>query len=291
MPPNESDNHVDVIVERHGAVMLVRLNRPHRSNALGGTVLRDLAAAFEEAGRDDSVHAVVTTGNGQAFCVGADVADLARIGDLPGRALLASDSIGGFKGLPPMSPQQRDLDDIGNAGRVALRLWSLEKPTIAAINGAAVGGGFAIALLHDIRIAAEDAQLGTGFASLGVAPELGITYLLPRIVGASTATDLLFRADILSGAAARDIGLVSEVVPAERLLHRAMEIAAQIAAKPPLATQWAKRLLRRSAESDLLAQLRAEYTAQVSLFDHHETREAIRKTVQRLDKGRRSGDR
>jgi enoyl-CoA hydratase/carnithine racemase len=275
-----------VTVERHGAVMLLRLNRPTRANAIGGTLLRDLASAFDEAGEDDDVHVVVTTGNGKTFCVGADVEDLDKIAHLPARLLLASSAVGGEKGLKTLSPRNRDVDDLGNAGRVAQRLWSLDKPTIAAINGAAVGGGLAIAMLHDIRLASETARIGTGFAALGIAPELAITYVLPRVVGAAAAADLLFRAELLSGTAARDIGLVSEAVPAEQLLDRAMAIAAQIAEKPSLATRWAKRLLRHSAGLELTAQLRAEYTAQVSLFDHPDTRAALAETVQRLSKGR-----
>jgi enoyl-CoA hydratase/carnithine racemase len=281
MPEIESVDAADVVVERHGAVMLLRLNRVHRANALGGNLLPELMAAFDEAGHDDSVHVVVTTGNGNTFSVGADVEDLAAKADLPARVLLTSFAIGG----PPLSPQELEVDELGNAGRVALRLWSLDKPTIAAINGAAIGGGLAIAILHDIRIAAENARIGTGFASLGAAPELGITYLLPRIVGASTAAHLLFSADVVSGAAAREIGLVSEAVPQERVVDRALELAARIADKPPLATRWAKRLLRHSAQSDMAAQLSAEYTAQVRLFDDPTTRAAIQQAVRRLTKG------
>jgi enoyl-CoA hydratase/carnithine racemase len=274
----------NVIVERHGAVMLVRLNRPDRGNSLGGTLLPELMAAFAEAGRDDGVHAVVTTGNGKAFCVGADVEDLAAKAHLPAREILTSFAVGGPGGLPALSPHELEADDLGNAGRVALRLWSLEKPTIAAINGAAVGGGLALAVLHDIRIAADNARIGAGFATLGAAPELGITHLLPRIVGASAAAQLLFSADIISGATARDVGLVSEAVPQDRVVDRALEIAARIAANPALAVMATKRLLRQSMRTDLTEQLRAEYTEQVALFDHPATRSAIEATVRRLTK-------
>lgn len=289
MVDSRRESHADVVAERMGAVMLVRFNRPTRSNAIGGTLLRDLADVFDEARRDDSVHVVVTTGAGKSYCVGADVGDLGETTDVAARELLASNQIGGDKGLAPLSLQEMQVDDLGNAGRVVQRLWALDKPTIAAINGVAVGGGFAITLLHDIRIAAANARIGTAFTSLGLAPELGASYLLPRIVGSSVAADLLLRAEILSGDRALELGIVSEVVPAHNLTARALDLAEEIARKPSLATRWTKRLLRSSATANLTDQLRHEHLAQVNLFDQTATREAIRETVKRLGKdGQRS---
>ncbi|MET7397000.1 enoyl-CoA hydratase/isomerase family protein [Dactylosporangium sp. NPDC005572] len=272
----------DVLVERHDGVLLVRLNRPQRHNAIGGTLLRDLAAAFDEAGRDDTVRVVVTIGAGAAFCVGADVADFDRVRHLPARELLVSDLIGGEKGLPARSPADVPAEELGNAGRWALRMWALEKPTIAAVNGAAVGGGFGIALLHDIRLAASTARLGTGFAAAGLAPELGISHLLPRVVGLAAAAELMLTGRLVDAAEARELRLVSGVVPDEELLERAMELAGRIASGPPLGARLTKRLLRRSAAAELEAQLRAEYTAQVTLFDHPETRAAMDRLAQRV---------
>lgn len=277
----------DVVVERQGAVLVIRLNRTQRNNAIGGSMLRDLAAAFDEAAHDDAIRVVLTAGNGKHFCVGADAADLEATIDLPGRELLVSAAIGGDKGLPTLSADEVQVDELGNSGRMAQRLWALEKPTIAAITGAAVGGGLALAMLHDIRIAATDARLNTGFASLGLAPEMGISYVLPRVVSASTAADLLFRSEILSGEAARELGLVSEALPAEDVFGRALELAEEIAAKPALATRWAKRLLRRSMNAGFDEQLRTEYHAQVSLFDQSATRDAIRATLQRVGASKR----
>lgn len=272
----------DVVVERHGAVLLVRLNRAHRHNAIGGTMLRDLAAAFDEAAHDDDIRAVVTTGAGDAFCVGADVGDFDQVRDLPARELLHSDLIGGDKGLPPLPPSGSLTDELGNAGRWALRLWELEKPTIAAINGAAVGGGFGIALLHDLRLAAEPARLGTGFAAAGLAPELGISHLLPRIVGYAQAAELLLTGRLIDAAEARELGVVSEVRPTGELLDRTMELAGRIASAPPLGMRLTKRLLRRSLAAGLTGQLREEYAAQVTLFDHPDTRAAMDRLAARV---------
>lgn len=277
-----SERSDDLLVERHGPVMLLRLNRPARHNAVGGTLFRDLAEAVDEAGADDSVHVVVTTGNGDAFCVGADAADFDRVAHLPARELLVSELIGGEKGLPELSANQRSLDELGNAGRWTLRMWELEKPAIAAVNGVAVGGGFALALLHDIRLAARSARLGSGFAPAGLAPEMGASYLLPRIVGQSTAAELLFSGRLLDAAEARELGVVSETIEDDRLVERAMELAQRIAALPPLAVQSSKRLLRRSAVHTLREQLRAEHAAQLVLFDHPDTRGALDRLTRRV---------
>jgi enoyl-CoA hydratase/carnithine racemase len=272
----------DLTVERNAGVMFIRLNRPDRANAIGGTLLRDLIAAFDEATEDDDVRAVVTTGVGKTYCVGADIADLEGITDMPAREMLSSSAVGGDKGFASLSATQRVFDDLGNSGRVAQALWNLEKPTIAAINGAAVGGGLGLAMLHDIRIASESASLGTGFATLGIAPELGMSYVLPRVVGMSAAATLLYSSEVISGREAERIGLVSKAVPAGDVVSQAVELAEKIASNPSLATRWAKRLLRHSLAADLHSQLRAEYTAQISLFDHPDTRQAIAATLARL---------
>jgi enoyl-CoA hydratase/carnithine racemase len=272
----------DVIVERHGPVLLLRMNRPDRHNAVGGTLFRDLADAFDEAGRDDSIRVVVTTGAGSSFCVGADVADFPKVAELPARELLSSSLIGGEKGLPVLSADELVVEELGNAGRWTLRMWALEKPAIAAINGTAVGGGFGLALLHDIRVAADSARLGTGFAAAGLAPELGMSLLLPQAVGASKAAELFFTGQLLRAAEARELGVVSEVVPAAELTDRAMELAGQIAGMPPLGLRLSKRLLRRAAGDQLADALRSEYAAQVRLFDHAETRAALVALTERV---------
>jgi enoyl-CoA hydratase/carnithine racemase len=277
-----SDQGPDVETEVRDGVMLVTLNRPERHNAIGGAMLRLLAEAFEEAARDDAVRAVVTTGAGGTFCPGADVEDFAAAADLPARELLCGDGIGGDKGLAALSPDQLRLEELGNPGRWTRRIWALDKPTVAAVGGLAVGGGMAIAMLHDLRVAAEDAKLGPGFAPLGLAPELGLSHLLPRVVGYAVAADLLFTGRLVSGAEASGLGLVTEAVPAPRVLERAMEIATRIAAAPPLGVRLTKRVLRRAVAEGLDDQLRAEFAAQLTLFDDPATRRAMERTRVRV---------
>ncbi|WP_370617782.1 enoyl-CoA hydratase/isomerase family protein [Mumia sp. Pv 4-285] len=274
--------HGDVLVERRGSIMLLTLNRPERHNAIGGTMLQELAAAFTEAANDDSVHVVVTAATGASFCVGADAADLGDMGETGARELLSGTELGGKKGLPQLTAYERDLDDLGNAGRWTDLMWRLEKPTIAAVNGAAVGGGFGIALLHDLRVASQQARLGAGFAPLGLAPELGISLLLPRLVGLSAASDLLYTGRVVGADEALSLGLVNEVAPEDTLLDRTLELADRVAAMPPMGLRATKRLLRRSMTSLMAEQLRAEHATHLVLFDHPETHAALGRLAERL---------
>jgi enoyl-CoA hydratase/carnithine racemase len=220
----------DVRVERQGAVMIVHFARPERHNALGGTLTRDLLMAFDEANRDDSVRVVVTTGDGDAYCVGADRAELQALGGEPGAPHdhLNDGVIGGERGLPVLSPEQRRLETLG-IGRWILRMWELEKPTIAAMNGAAAGGGLAIALMHDFRIGAATAKYGAAYIHIGVSPELGMSLLLTRLVGYRVATDLLLRGRVITGEEAAAVGLVDRAVDSSQVLEAATELAYELA--------------------------------------------------------------
>lgn len=263
----------DVIAERHGAVLLLRFNRPEQRNTVGGTMLRDFLAGIREARDDDGIHVVVTTGAGATYCVGADVTHLAQARDYAPYELLTGDIqaddgtvLGGETGLPRLSPAGRITDWHGVAGRLAAEIWSLEKPTIAAINGSAAGGGLAIALLHDFRVVAEGAKLATAFLKLGVGPELAISYLLPRIVGWPAATDLLLRGKTVTAPEAMRLGLVNDVLPPGRVLEAAMNLAEELAAMPNIAQQLTKRALRRAMAGTFPEQLEHEYQAQLALF-------------------------
>ncbi|MGH1561618.1 enoyl-CoA hydratase/isomerase family protein [Mumia sp. DW29H23] len=272
----------DVLVERQGSVMVVTLNRPERHNAIGGTMLEGIAEAFAEAAADDAVRVVVTTGAGSDFCVGADADDLGGAGDASAREILSGTTLGGRKGLPELTAYERSLDDLGNAGRWTERIWRLEKPTIAAVSGVAVGGGFGIALLHDLIVADPAARLGAGFAPIGLAPELGISLLLPRVAGLSVAADLLFTGRLVDAVEAKEIGLVNRISAEGRSLDAAMTLADRVAAMPPLGLRAAKRVLRRSMTSTMVEQLREEHAAQLVLFDHPDTHEAFARLSRRL---------
>lgn len=262
----------DLAVERHGTVTVLRIDRADRHNSIGGALLGQMADAFEDAERDDDVHVVVTTGSGPTFCVGVDLAELAEgLGSgAPTYELLTGTTIGGDKGLPEQSRRQRMVEQLG-VGRWAQRMAACTKPSIAALNGPAAGGGLAIAVTHDFRVCSSRASLKAGFAGVGVAPEMGLTWLLPRLVGWRAARDVLLRNRTIRAAEALGLGLVDEVVAPEEVLPRALELAAELAAMPSTAQRLTKRLLSESADNSFDAQLAAEYRAQLLLFGLPET--------------------
>lgn len=228
----------------------------------------DLLRAFDEAKNDDSVRVVVTTGEGDTYCVGADRAELAELQDLSEHAphdRLNDETIGGDRGLPVPSPQQRRIETLG-IGRWTQRLLELEKPTIAALNGATAGGGLAIALMHDFRIGSATAKYTTAFIHVGVTPEMGMSLLLTRLVGYRVATDLLLRGRTITGDEAAEIGLIDRAVDAPKVFDTAMELANELAELPPIAMQLTKRALRSAGLVSMEEQLRLEYQNQLIAF-------------------------
>jgi enoyl-CoA hydratase/carnithine racemase len=204
-----------VIVKREGAgVAVIRLNRPDVFNAMNQDLIDGLRAAIAEVNADRSVRVVVLTGEGSGFCSGLDLDE-------------------GHFALPGTE----DMTEVPRQLALQVAIVSLvemihesPKPFIAAVNGASVGGGFALALACDIRIASEKAKFGSVFIKVGASnTDLGISYLLPRIVGAGRSAELLLSGRIFKAAEADRIGMVSDVVPPEGLLPRAIEMAESIA--------------------------------------------------------------
>jgi enoyl-CoA hydratase/carnithine racemase len=261
----------DVVAERHGAVLVCRLNRPTAMNGLTGALLGEYLSLLEDARVDDAVRVVVTTGEGDAFSAGADVSDLS--GETARQGLNAL--LHGRLGLTTrLSAADRAFDRLG-IGRETLALKNYDKPLIAAVNGAAAGGGFALAMLHDIRLASERATFTSAFVRIGLVAEMGLSYTLPRAIGFEAAMDVMLTGRSVSAGEARDLGLVRKVVAHERLILDTMAYAEQIAAQPPVAVQFAKRALVRSLDSALLAQLELEWSYQVAAFDTDDAREGI----------------
>ena len=221
-----------------GGICTITMNRPERSNAMNAQWFRDFGAALERANLDPEARVVILTGAGEAFCAGGDmkepVPDLLMEGE---RQMKRSPMAGG---LPMFTMQIR----------------ALEKPSIAAVNGAAAGGGFALALACDIVIASDRAKFALGFIDRGLIPDSGTTYLLPRVVGINRACELIFTGEILGPDQARDDGIVNHVVPHDTLMASARELASRIAAKAPVALKLSKRALYRGeATGDFAGQV------------------------------------
>jgi 2-(1,2-epoxy-1,2-dihydrophenyl)acetyl-CoA isomerase len=259
-----------VLKERHGAVLELRLNNPP-FNGLSGPLLAAYLAALEEARVDDGVCAVVTTANGPTWCAGGDLTQLnegAAGGNL-------SDMLHESTGETAMlSLVDRRADQLG-AGRHVLTIDAFDKPMIAAIGGAAAGGGLALALLHDLRFASERAVFTVAFTRVGLSLEMGLSYLLPRAIGPQAAFDLAATSRRVKVEEAVALGLVWRVVPEADLAAAAIAYAHELAERSPLALQISKRLLRRTWDHTFRQQLETEWPWQVAAFDSPEAAAAI----------------
>jgi enoyl-CoA hydratase/carnithine racemase len=229
------------------AVVLVRLNRPERLNAINETMVGELEQTCAQLASDNGVSAVVLTGAGRGFCAGVDVRDF-------GAAAPAASA----PALELMQFQER-------MARLPLAIRALPQPVIAAVNGPCVGGGFALALAADVRICSTAASFGNAAIKLGLSgAEMGMSYHLPRIVGPSVAADWMLTGRTVDADEADRRGLVSEVVRPEGLQARAVELAAQMAAYSPLAVRMTKRALQVNVDApDLASALELENRNQV----------------------------
>jgi 2-(1,2-epoxy-1,2-dihydrophenyl)acetyl-CoA isomerase len=236
-------------------IATITLNRPEKLNAFTGTMREDLLAALENCERDEEVRVVVITGAGRAFCAGGDVELMS--------GLQKSGDVAAFRKL---------LD----AGRdVVLQIVSMEKPLIAAVNGVAAGAGCNLALACDYRIATDQAKLGETFVRIGLHPDWGGTWLLPRLVGRSRAMEILMTGRMVGAAEACAIGMVDRLVPAAELDAETQTLARSIAGGPPLAIAAIKRALNATERNDLRAQLELESEHQVRCFQSSESAERI----------------
>jgi len=237
-----------LILERPtDGVVVVRLNRPERLNAINTTMQTELTAALADFTTDRSVRAVVLTGAGRGFCAGIDMRDFGP--DVPDASAPALDRM----------RFQEKMAALAQAIRV------LPQPVIAAVNGPCVGAGFALCLAADIRISSATASFGNAAILLGLSgAEMGMSYHLPRIVGTSVAADWMLTGRTVSAAEADRRGLVSELVEPDRLGERAIELATQIADLAPLAVELTKRALQVNTDAaNLPAALELENRNQV----------------------------
>ncbi len=249
-----------ITYERIGRSGLITLNRPERLNAWTPQMMVEMRAAIEESSADPQIAATVITGAGRAFCAGAD------IGDVFQKAADQRDT-----------GQQETAGQDSGAGDWISFLRSLEKPTIAAVNGSAVGIGVTQILPMDIRIASENAKFGFFFVKMGLVPELGSSTLLPGMIGMSRAIEWCLTARLVPAQEAKEAGLVADVVPPEKLLDRSFEMVAQIARNPGNALAATRQLLIQNVHNDdIPAVQRSEGKALAELYRGWQHKEAIK---------------
>lgn len=237
-------------VSSKGSSRIIRLNRPDRLNAYTDAMGRALADAVRAAGADDGVRAIIITGAGRAFCAGADVSAGAGSFDMAGAGKANFGDGGRAPGGPTPAPGDRAAAPRDGAaahgGSFVDALFNSPKPVIAAINGPAVGVGITLTLPCDVRIAAEGAKIGFVFARRGLVPEAGSAWFLPRLVGLPQALRWCLSGRLISAQEALAGGLVSEVVPPEQLMERALAIAAEMSeGTAPVAIAMARAMLWR----------------------------------------------
>jgi 2-(1,2-epoxy-1,2-dihydrophenyl)acetyl-CoA isomerase len=224
----EVEQHISVEIE--GGVGWIRFNRPEKMNAIGALTRKQLAEAIKQAERDETVRVVVLTGSGRAFSSGADVTEMVQ------------------------GAGMRTPEDVGNVLRneympMLMRLRTMPKPVIAAMNGPAVGIGASFALACDLRIATPEAYILEAFVNIGLAPDGGVSWLLPRLAGTGVAYEMFFTGKPLAAADAHRLGVINRIVPAERLEEEVRDLATQLTSQPRQALAGAKRAVNHALAS------------------------------------------
>jgi len=250
-----------ILLSRENAVGTLTLNRPDKLNAFAGTMRQELADGLDELERDKGVRVIVITGAGRGFCAGADVAYMAELG-------AKKDSEG--------------LAALVEAGRrVVMTIRRSAKPVIASINGVAAGGGANLALACDMRIASDKASLMQSFNRIGLNPDWGGTYFLPRLVGPARSLELFWTAEAIDAAECARLGLFNRVVPHDTLAEATSEFAAMLAQKPALPLALSKQAVYQSMDRDLPEMLDFELEAQLQCFNTPDAREGIAAFVEK----------
>jgi len=242
-----------LLVEKEEGIAVVTLNRPKALNAMCHQMIVDLMSLLPALAEDAETRAVILTGSGRAFCAGLDLAEQRQ----------------------PMDPQ-RIAETREHATTAPLMFLRFPKPLIAAINGIAVGVGVDMTLPCDIRIASENAKLGLTFTRVGLIPEFGGTYLLPRILGLGKALELVLTGRTLEAREAHEIGLVNKVVPHDQLMDEARELARMTLKAPPLALQLSKQALHAGVNSGFVEATQLEVMSEIACMNTADFREALK---------------
>jgi 2-(1,2-epoxy-1,2-dihydrophenyl)acetyl-CoA isomerase len=242
-------------------IALLMFNQPERLNGMNHHIKRDLVETLLQAQMDDAVRVVVFSGSGRAFSAGDDISGR-PMGDREAQAL-----------VPPIPPGHNTPTGTYNGLRslsqpVNLAVRNLDKLTIAAINGVAIQTGFSLALACDFRLASTEARMGSATLRFGLLPDEGGQYLLVQMLGVAKTMDFLMRKRIVSAQEALELGLVHEVVPADQLLNRTLELARELANGPQVAMRMLKRSIYNAAEMTF-AQSLDEIAAKTAVTDHH----------------------
>jgi 2-(1,2-epoxy-1,2-dihydrophenyl)acetyl-CoA isomerase len=249
-----------LIYEKSNGVGTITLNRPERLNAITPQVCTDLKEILDVVESDEEVRCIILTGAGRAFSAGGDM-----------------DTIQAFQTMEP--PASRKL--LQRSTQPMQQLYMLEKITIAKVNGDAIGGGASLALACDFVIASDKARFGFVFSNIGIVPDMGCMYFLPRVVGLRAAKKLVFEGNIFSAEEARKLGIVSEMVSPEDLDSTVNSLAERMVRKPTNSLGLMKNIMQKGLEMDLVALLEREVEAQSLLWKTEEHLEGFQALLSR----------
>ena len=243
-------------VDYRDDVATITLDQQDKLNSLSWKMMREIVRVCDDIEKGARARVILFSGAGRAFCAGADLEDLQKTVSL--------------------KPVQQE-PNLKAWFKLVWRIKNIELPTIAAVHGVALGGGFALAIACDIRVAADDAKMGSVFVQRGASSaDMGVSWILPRLVGAGHAAELMFTGDVIDAARAERIGLVNRVVPRDQLAQAAHEMAAKLAAGPPLGLKFTKRALNRSVWEGLQSQLEYECATQTMTFLSEDFAEGVK---------------
>lgn len=257
----------ELVATLDAGVLLLRLNRPQARNALTLEMLDALGAQLAWAETDPDVRVIVLTGTGAGFCAGGDV-----------KVMVTGRSIYGTAD----QPQARLQRQVDSQRATSVALWESSKPTMALLNGSAVGAGLGLALACDLRYAATSAKLGAGFVAVGLAGDFGCTWLLNRLLGPSRAKEFLMFSRSVDAGQALDLGLVNDVLPDDGLLDEGLARARELAAGPQQALAAVKQAIARAETADLATCAEAEVHAHVRLLATDDHLAAVRQLRARI---------
>ncbi len=249
-----------VLVEKTGTITQIQLNRPENRNSMNSDLMAAFFNAVEAVKKDKEARCLIITGSGKTFCAGAD-----------------------FKAGGDEDLLQAPNTAVMNMYRPFLELQQLSIPIIGALNGHAIGGGFGLSLMCDIRVANKGAKYGASFARLGLHSGMAISYLLPRLVGLPQANELLFTGRLIDGVQSLEIGLVNYAEEEDQVLPRARQLAEEIAASAPVAVSMMKRSIYRGLDWDPMAAAEWEAHCQSRTFEMDDAKEGITALLEKRD--------
>lgn len=256
-------SYENILINETEGILTITLNRPEKLNAFVGHMRRDLAEALEHAGSDRAVRVVVVTGAGRAFCSGGDVEFMAQL------------------------MERHDSEEfariLGAGRRVILAIRQMTKPVIASVNGLAAGAGCNLALACDMCIVSTNASFTQSFIKLGLNPDWGGTFFLPRLVTPNKACELFFLGETISAQEAARLNIVNQVVAPEDLESATLQLAERLRAAPPIALASAKQAVYASEAHDLEEMLRYETEAQLRCFESEDGHEGVRAFLEKRD--------